>query len=366
MFRSGWTIAHVRGVPIRLHVSLLFILPTIGWWLTAQGAGGHTLGHASPVRVLHPVVFGAALTFALLVTIVAHELGHALVALGQGATVRGITLMALGGVTEIAHRDASPSQQFWVAVAGPLVNAFFAVMSFAIVGLVHGLPADVTLLVAYLGLFNLFVTGFNLLPAFPLDGGRILRALLRTRMSTDDATRVAARVGRLLAVTGGVIALARGMPGLLIVSVFVFLGAGLEEASLEIRESLAGLPLRLALVVDVATVAPTTDAAVARRHLRALDAEVALVRDLDGLYGVVTGDLLRRSRGPVRDLVEGAPVRMGADDDLQQAFDVVRRTGAPVVVVDDANAIIGVVSGASIARSVTRSGPPTHAPAPSA
>ncbi len=359
MFRSGWTIFHVRGVPIRLHVSLLRGVPVRAWWLGTRGTSPaiEAMGQGGAELLLPGPVFGLLLVGAIFLSIIAHELGHALVAMSQGAEVRAITLMLLGGVSDIVHPLATPAQRFWVAVAGPVVNAALAALSFSAFR-APWLPVDASLLLLWFGLFNLFIAGFNLLPAFPLDGGRILRALLESRINAERATRIAARVGRVLAVSGAIFALLNGLPGLLVVSVFVYLGAGLEELGLDIRERLAGLKVGAALLTDVATVGPDEEVRAAREHVRARGAAAALVRDLRGLYGVVTADALTRGRGLVRDLIEGVSERVRVDDDLQAAFDQLRLAGAPLVVVDDSNAVVGVVTGASAAAAAARGAGP--------
>ena len=271
--------------------------------------------------------------------------------------MRGITLMVLGGITEIAQREATPTQQFWVAVAGPMVNAGLGALALAVFR-VPGLPLDAMLLVLYFGTFNLFVAALNMVPAFPLDGGRIVRALLQARMPAERATRIAARVGRIIAVSVGIIALLNLDLVLFVVCVFVFLGAGVEEAGYDIRERLRGMPVSSALESRVATLPPSLDVPAARAHLETQRAAAALVRDLDGLHGVVTLRELAGGAGHVGGLLVGPPATVQLGDDLQDAFDEIRRTASPVVVTDDANALVGVVTSASIARALSEAPPP--------
>lgn len=361
MFGSGWTIGRIFGVPVRVHASLLLVVPALAVWLGTRGAatGAVQLGFSASDLVLPSYVFGLLLTLAIFFTVVAHELGHALVALAQGAQVRGITLMVLGGVTETAHRDPTPTQQFWVAIAGPMVNAALGAIALAAFR-APGLPLDAMLLILYFGTFNLFVAALNMVPAFPLDGGRILRALLQARMTAERATRVAARVGRILAVAAGIIAVFNLDLVLLVVCVFVYLGAGLEEAGYDVRARLRGMPVSVALEANVASVAPDTPVDAAAEHLDARRSETALVRDLAGLHGVVAARDLKGATGVVGDLVLGPPTRVQLTDDLQDAFDEMRRTASPVVVVDDANALVGVVTGASIALALSQTPSPQH------
>ena len=134
MFRMSWTFAHFRGVPLRLHVSLLLILPMIAAAVAFQnlplmlGAIGISAGALS----VPPIAIGIGVAVAVFVAVLLHELGHAVAALNQGGRVRAITLMILGGVTELEHDDATPRQALWVALAGPLVNLVLAYPQFQV------------------------------------------------------------------------------------------------------------------------------------------------------------------------------------------------------------------------------------------
>jgi Zn-dependent protease len=209
----------VLGIPVRVHGSLILFLLLAG--LLFSGGEGLT-GFLVTVLLL-ALVFG----FVLL-----HELGHSVVALYHGVPVRQITLYPLGGIASLSEMPREPRVELQVAVAGPLVNfvlggAFFA---FALVA-----PPSWFTFLLQLVIFNVFLGLFNLLPGFPMDGGRILRAFLATRLPYARATRIAARVGQGTAVLLGIAGLLLLRPMLVLVAMFVFFAAQAELVAATLR-----------------------------------------------------------------------------------------------------------------------------------
>jgi Zn-dependent protease/CBS domain-containing protein len=171
MFGTRWRLFRLLGIPINLDASWLIILALATWWLTV-------LFHQDVPNLPLPAYWGLALGTALVFfgCIVLHELGHALVARASGIPMRGITLFIFGGVAEMEDEPVSPSSEFLMAIAGPAVSAVLAAMFFLLSRL-SPMPA-VTVPLQYLAIVNLTVLIFNLVPAFPLDGGRVLRSIL--------------------------------------------------------------------------------------------------------------------------------------------------------------------------------------------
>jgi len=351
MFRSAWTFAHIRGVPLRLHISLLFILPLITMGVAFEAAPMllARLGIPMDALVLPPLALGLVLSVAVFVAVLLHELGHALVALRQGARVRAITLMVLGGVTEIDHDDARPSEALWMAFAGPLVNLVLAAVSLGAARLPLGV--DLHAFCLLFGLINLFLAAFNLIPAFPLDGGRMLKAALRFKLPEETATRVAAGLGRALAVLGLLFGLFKGDIFLAIVSLFLFTGAGAELSQVQVRTALDGLATRQAMVTRVVAVGPARPVTSVARHMLFHDAQAVIVRDHTRTYGVLLPEDLLEDDAEAGDLVDGEPLWAHVDDPLGPVVREMRWTRKPVIVRDDCNAPVGVVTLAEISRA---------------
>ena len=222
MFRSSYKIATIMGIPIKVHISLVLILLFLI----------HKLGF----------VTGVLLEIGLATSIVLHELGHSAVAMRKGCRVREITLLVVGGAAQMENVPSRPLDEFLMAVTGPVVSLCLGVaLMFA--GFKLPVPplrsADLqgANLLHILGGINIMLALFNMLPAFPMDGGRILRAALTPKLGRLRATQAAARLGQILAILFGVYALTQRSVNLLLllIAVFVFFLAG-REARVVARE----------------------------------------------------------------------------------------------------------------------------------
>lgn len=234
----SFQVANVAGIPIRVHITFFVILLL----------GGYQWG--SLTGTINGAVFGVALMSLLFVCVTLHELGHGLVARAFGVPVRDITLLPLGGVAHITKNPEKPLHELLIAIAGPLVNVVIALVLIVPLGLSigpmlltgHGLlPEELgntpSLTTALVWLFaaNVSLALFNLIPAFPLDGGRVLRALLAMFMGFPRATRIAAAIGQFIAIIFGLYGVLNGQFLLTLVAVFIFFGAGQETAVAEAK-----------------------------------------------------------------------------------------------------------------------------------
>lgn len=247
--RSRWSFSLGRlfGVEVRMHVTFVLLLAFVG---VAFGL------HGGLAAALGGVVFFALLFLCVLL----HEFGHALAARQFGIRTRDITLLPIGGLARLERLPERPAQELWVAVAGPLVNVVIAAGLF--IGLVLGgreLPTWGTVadgsLAARLLAANVFLVLFNLLPAFPMDGGRVLRSLLAMRMPFARATRIAARIGQGMAVVFGFAGLFLN-PLLILIALFVWIGAAQEAEAAEWKAAFTGVPVRAAMLTDFRALAP--------------------------------------------------------------------------------------------------------------
>jgi len=234
----SFRVASVAGIPIRVHITFLLILLL----------GGYQWG--SLTGTLTGAVFGVALMSLLFVCVTLHELGHSLVARAFGVPVREIVLLPLGGLARMGRNPERPAQDLLIALAGPAVNVLIAILLLVPLGLAvvpslltnHGLlPADLgntpSLTTALLWLLaaNVSLVVFNLIPAYPLDGGRILRALLAMFLGYPRATRFAVAAGQLIALALGLYGVLNGQFLITLVAVFIFFGAGQETAEAEAK-----------------------------------------------------------------------------------------------------------------------------------
>lgn len=246
-----WSIrlGRMLGIDVFLHVTFLLVLGFI--------AIAHWLAHGS----LAAVIGGVGFFVALFTCVLLHEYGHALAARRFGIATRDITLLPIGGVAHLERMPDRPLQELWVALAGPAVNvAIAAVLALwlTLTGTWEPLSALSTTSGGFaerLLAVNVFLVLFNLIPAFPMDGGRVLRALLALRLEYTRATRIAATVGQGLACVFGLIGLFSN-PFLLLIAVFVWMGATQEAAATDMKAALGGLPVREAMLTDFRTLSP--------------------------------------------------------------------------------------------------------------
>ncbi|MCB1354730.1 MAG: site-2 protease family protein [Rhodobacteraceae bacterium] len=237
------------GIDVYVHATFFLLLVWFGYVYWAQ------------TGTLAGVVTGLTLILLLFLCVVLHEYGHALTARRYGIATKHITLLPIGGVAMLEKMPEDPRQEVVVALAGPAVNLVIAAGLWLVMAVFHetGTLLDVGIgqggILPTLLATNLVLAAFNLVPAFPMDGGRVLRALLAMRTDRVQATRIAASVGRLLALVFGFLGLI-GNPFLILIAVFVWIGAGAEAESAELDARLSRKPAGLAMITEFHTVAP--------------------------------------------------------------------------------------------------------------
>lgn len=224
----------VFGVPIRFHFTFILLLIFL---LTAGFGGGKS--------VLYDIIFIVSLFAAVLL----HELGHALVARIYGIKTVEIVMYPIGGVARL-EREAAPVAELWIALAGPAVNVVLAIGLYGWLTLLSGWGQIERQLVDRIAVSNLYLAGFNMAPAFPMDGGRVLRALLALWKGEAAATRVASFVGRLLAMAMGIYGLISGHILLLLIAFLIYVAATQEGAASAGRALTQGIPVKAAMVTE--------------------------------------------------------------------------------------------------------------------
>jgi len=250
----------ILGIDVYLHFTFLLLLAFVG---LTQWMAGRTLGAAVGAVAYFAALFGCVLL---------HEFGHALAARQYGIRTHDIVLLPIGGVARLERMPEKPGQELVVALAGPLVNLVIAGGLFVGLNLRGWDPTFNPLqgsLAERLLVVNVFLMLFNLLPAFPMDGGRVLRAVLAMRVPYARATRIAASIGQGMAFLFGFIGLIKFHPLLLLIALFVWIGASQEAAAVEFRASASGARVRDAMLTHFRTLAPGQTLGDAARHLLA-------------------------------------------------------------------------------------------------
>jgi len=327
----------VAGTEVRVHVTFFILLA----FVAMQGkAGGQGMAGALDALLFVSAAF---------VCVLLHEFGHVLAARRFGIRTPDITLLPIGGVARLEKMPEKPSQELIVAICGPLVNVVIATAIAMVIGVGMVLTPNFHFgqgghFWEKLMVWNLMMVAFNLIPAFPMDGGRIFRALLGFFVEYDRATRWAASLGQGIAVTVGLWMLVSGhfSPVLMLIAFFVFIAAGQEAVAVSQRQAFHGLRVQDAMITDFRTLPPAATLQDAVDLLLAgPQQDFPMVDPRGELLGIVTRQRLigalsqHGAQHPAQDILEPCELRVPADMDLGEALSVLNATPCPVVPVLD-------------------------------
>jgi Zn-dependent protease/CBS domain-containing protein len=342
----GWSIRlfDVGGTAVRIHVTFFLLL---AWIAATHWARGGTAA----------AIDGVVFIVALFVCVVLHEFGHIIAARRYGIRTSDITLLPIGGVASLERMPEKPSQEIVVALAGPAVTL---VIALALIFLLEArfdlsqmaqLEQAQSTLTGRIAAANLVLFAFNLIPAFPMDGGRVLRALLAVWMGFTRATRVAASIGQGLAIIFGFLGLF-GNPLLVLVAVFIFLAASGEAGYVQAREYTRGYLASHAMITSFQSLNPlaTADDAAALL-LRTTQQEFPVVDGAGALRGILMREALiealRASGGstPVIDIMDREVPTVPENACLDNIFQLLQRSrGRAVAVVDPRQRFLGYIT----------------------
>jgi stage IV sporulation protein FB len=346
----SWSISigTIAGTVVRIHITFLLFL---AWIFAASWASG---GSAEAWSALLFMVL-------LFACVLAHEFGHIFTARGFGIATPDVTLLPIGGVARLERIPEKPHEEFLIAIAGPLVNVAiaFALMAFAGARMSgQGLAAVESTridLVDRLAVVNLFIALFNMIPAFPMDGGRVLRALLALRLGFVRATEIAAWIGQGFAFALALIGLLYN-PILIFIAIFVYLAASSEAHMVALRAMARGVPANAVMMTQFATLTPDAPVEQAvQTLLRTSQTEFPVVDAAGRPIGLLgRNDLIRalKELGPdarVADaMLPNVPV-VGHRRCLEDALRLLQEKSAPAVAVVDGNdRLIGLITSETI------------------
>ena len=346
----GWSIhiGSIAGTAIRVHFTFLLFLAWI--FIASYLSGGADAAWT-------------ALAFILLVfaCVTAHEFGHIFVARAYGVPTPDVTLLPIGGVARLARIPEKPSEELLIAVAGPLVNVAIAVVLLVLFGAdlrqgdLGALEKPQVSMIDRLAAVNLFIALFNMIPAFPMDGGRVLRALLAIRLGHVRATEIAATIGQFVAFALGFIGLFYN-PLLIFIAIFVYLAAASESQLVAIRAMSRDVPVSAAMITEFAALtggehiddAVQTLLRTSQREFPVLDGDGRLI-GLLGRDGIIRA---LKEQGPdarVADVMATDIPTLGHRRCLEEAFRLLQDSEKPAVgVVDASGRLKGLVTSETV------------------
>ncbi|MCL4188410.1 MAG: site-2 protease family protein [Rhodobacteraceae bacterium] len=353
----SFPLGRLFGSELRVHATFFLLLLWIG--AVAWLAGG-------PAAAAENVAF----ILVLFACVVAHEYGHALMARRYGIATPDITLLPIGGLARLERMPERPGQEIAVALAGPAVN----VAIWAVLVLVLGVDTDVARLAAIedagagfwgrVAAVNLFLVAFNMIPAFPMDGGRVFRALLAMRLGRVRATRIAATAGQVLAFLFGFLGLTGGSPILVLIAIFVFIAAQAEASDVAMRDAARNVGVRAAMITRFETLPESASLADAADALiRTTQHEFPVLAEDGRLVGFLTRHALfgalaeGRRTGPIAPAIARDVPVVAISVRLDEALEAMHRAAAPAVAVAaPGGRVVGYVTAENVGEFMILSG----------
>jgi len=368
---GSFRIGRLFGIPILIHYTFLLVIPLFAWIIGSQITTTiDMLKEIFQVPIdttvitagYMPYVLGTISAFGLFFGVLVHELAHSLVARRKGIGINSITLMIFGGIATMEEGVPDPKAELPMALVGPIASFVFGLLCCGIVFFVPSLTvtgstAGVLIFIfGYLGVLNILLCFFNLIPAFPMDGGRVLRAWLAGRMPLHQATRIAADVGKGFAIIFGIIGLFMFNPFLILIALFIYIGANMESTATKYSHLLQDVTIGSMMSTQVTTVAPTLPVSQVIGMMYASKHLGFPVVDRDALVGMITlADVNRtspidREAMQVRDVMTRDPVTLPPTAPVIDALRIMSTRNIGRIPVVDGGKILGIVTRTDILK----------------
>ena len=361
LFQGAWKIGKIMGIPIRVHFSWLIVFGLITWSLST-----YYFPKAAPdLPTVSYWIKGALAALLLFASVAFHELAHSFVAQRYKIFIESITLFIFGGVAQMKGEPPHPKAEFMIAIAGPLSSFFLSVIFFFLSG---NTTSGIKALFSYLSQINLIIGVFNLIPGFPMDGGRVLRSIIwEKKKNFYYATQKASSIGQRIAlffIIFGIFSIFTGMPGglwLMLIGWFLYTAAQASYQQSTLQESLSGIKVRDIMVKDIVTLSSfiTVDEAVNNYFLRYGYGGFPIIDD-GKFLGIVTLKEVKNirienwGREKVADILVPHDKRweVSPEDDVMKALELMIKEDKGRLVIIENNKLSGLITRNGIARYV--------------
>ncbi|MFO0915379.1 MAG: site-2 protease family protein [Pirellulales bacterium] len=368
----SWHVGKIAGIDVKIHWTFFVLLVWIGAAYLTQGRG------------VAAAMFGITSVISVFACVLLHEFGHALTARHYGISTVDITLLPIGGVARLREMPSRPWEELMVALAGPAVNVVIAL----VLGLILWSTGNGSVLwpssvddaaqmatvsvpkfLANLTLINIFLVIFNLLPAFPMDGGRVLRAILAMKMDRVQATDMAASVGQFMAILFGIAGLFGNHPMLMFIALFVYLGASAEAEMVRVQSVLGDLTVQTGMMARFRTLQQTDTLSQARDAILEGSQQDFPVLDGERLVGMLyrgrlieslkelgpdaaISNAMMATDGDKSTVPEPVVPVLRVDGRLQEALNSMREEGFSTLPVLDGSRLVGIISNENITELI--------------
>jgi Zn-dependent protease len=348
--KANLNLGSISGIKIKIHWTFFFLIAWIAFDELKRGGS------------IESVSFNIAFVFAVFLCVVLHELGHALIAKRFGVKTEKITLLPIGGMASFDKIPESPKQELLIVIAGPLVNVAIAVLLYFVVPVeelfnqsftdTYHVLASFTFqnFLFFLFIVNVGLALFNMIPAFPMDGGRLLRALLATKINRAKATQIATSVGQFIAVVFLLIGLLYN-PVLIFIALFIFLGAYGENQMVQHLELLKGHSVEEAMLLNITTFNPKDSIdLVVNKIISGTETNFIVVQD-----GSVKGILLHKKIIEnsnklilVEDIMDTSYMSVSNTDDLKMIYHLIYSKKQPFIPVINKGKLLGAIDATNL------------------
>ncbi|MCX9084643.1 MAG: CBS domain-containing protein [Candidatus Methanoperedens sp.] len=356
---SSYQIGKIMGIPIKLHISFLLIIPVMGYIFANNDP---ILGFGDVEPAILRYTLGISVAILLFFCVLLHELGHSIVAKKNGTNIQGITLFLFGGVSSLEEIPRDPKIEFKMALAGPGVSLLIGSV---LIIVYEFIKTDISInnpllhllwLIAYI---NIILFIFNLIPAFPMDGGRVLRAVLASKMDYKKATSIAANVGKMFAIFMGIIGFV--VPGglwYLLIAFFIYIGAAEEDKSTQISVTLEGIKIKDIMTRDIKTVPPGMSVDELVGFMFRYKHMGYPVVEGNEVIGIVTFNDVHsipdkeRKNVILRDIMTKDIISLKEDDDAIKALKLMTMNNIGRIIILNEKKMTGIVSRTDLLRAV--------------
>jgi Zn-dependent protease/predicted transcriptional regulator len=363
--KSSFQIGKIIGIPIRIHFTFLIILAIFAWSFSTSSVTlfGFIIGYgALSVDLVVKIILGIIIAILLFICVILHEIGHSYLTQKYGYKIDGITLFIFGGVSQAEEIPRNPKMELKIASIGPVISIFLGILFYVFYLLINDLGDSlyiqiISITLGTLSFYNILLGLFNLIPAFPIDGGRILRSILASQIEYGKATKIASNIGKGFAIAMAVFGIFFNI-WLVLIAVFVYIAASEEDKSLHISIALESFTVKDLMTPSIDSVSPNmnlkefSEYMVTHKHLG------YPVTENDHVLGMMTINELHKvekekhEKTLVKDVMRKDVFSISSDEHAISAFKMMMKNNYERLLVKKDGKNLGIISWSDLLRAM--------------